>query len=109
MTSTIAAVITLPEPRAGNPEYFCPVCQTWHADTCSAVWSVLEEIAKEIQREEDAAGPDPEPTALAAAPLPVLTGNGGWQCDRCGGRFGAAPAPAGATAWTCPACENLGY
>lgn len=52
-------------------------------------------------------------SGVAPTPTPVTT-SGSWQCDRCGGWFGAAPAPqSGArgtvpapTAWTCDACRN---
>ena len=57
---------------------------------------------------------DARSPGTAPAPAPIAPG-AGMQCDRCGGTFGAAPAPTGTqgsqvapTAWTCDACTALG-
>ncbi|MFD5914880.1 hypothetical protein [Streptomyces tuirus] len=61
--------------------------------------------------------PGAAPAPAASVSVPVVTGGGQNQCDRCGGWFGVTavqPAPAGvrrqapATAWTCDACSALG-
>ncbi|WFB88355.1 MULTISPECIES: hypothetical protein [Streptomyces] len=80
-------VLVLHRPVMGDG--WCPLCESYSCDPSNC------------------------PPSVAPAPTPV-TASGGWQCDRCGGWFGAVPAPqSGArgmvpapTAWTCDACRN---
>ncbi|MGW5098192.1 hypothetical protein ACWEQ1_32165 [Streptomyces nodosus] len=62
----------------------CPLCGRWSCDPSNC-----------------------PPAGVAPAPA---TANTGMQCDVCGGWFGVAAAPSGpVTAWTCSACQALGY
>ncbi|MEU5397350.1 hypothetical protein [Streptomyces tibetensis] len=83
-------VLTLHRPVMADDA--CPLCGRW---SCS--------------------GSDCPPSSLAPAPASPVTGSG-MQCDVCGGTFGAAPSTAGMqgtvsapTAWTCSACQSIGY
>ncbi|MFE5199920.1 hypothetical protein ACFQ93_40515 [Streptomyces sp. NPDC056601] len=72
-------------------------------------------IIEELEREDNERGPEPDegeglllrvlvpPNPRAAGTDPSCLapyGNGGVQCDHCGGWFGV-------TFWTCPACQSI--
>lgn len=89
-------VLTLYRPVMADDA--CPVCARWSCKGGSDC------------------PPGAVPAPAASVIVPMVTGGGGWQCDRCGQWFGVtaelpAPAtvrPASATAWTCSACSALG-
>lgn len=129
-TKIMARTLARPTEPGVNPEYACEACGVFHegpcpADAVQATYDLALRIAREADAgipqnrrarrtlQEMAPGYERQPLLTLHRP-PVLpaspTGNG-MQCDICGGVFAAAPArPAGpVTAWTCSACQSLGY
>lgn len=132
MTTPILTCAALRPTEAGaNPEYACQVCGVFHADgPCppAALEATHRLVARMVREADDrvpperrarrtlqemAPGYERQPVLILYRPpvLPATPAGGGQQCDVCGGVFGAAPAqPAGpVTAWTCGACQSLGY